>query len=110
MLTMTFVQLLVRDTHQTRDILFRAYTLYVAVITALSLFMAFFPSTGSKQLDANAISKYCEELSETDLFYFDSVDDCLTKSSLNLRRNELIFINMSFIFQMHFIHVIWSHL
>ena len=110
MLTMTFIQMLVRDTYNTRDILFRAYTLYTVIVTVLSLFMAFFPGQGSKQLDATAISKYCQELSETNLFYFDSVDDCLTKSSLNLRRNELIFINISFIVQMHFIHVIWSHL
>ena len=110
MLTMTFIQLMARDTYQTRDILFRAYTLYTVIVTVLSLFMAFFPGEGSRKLDANAISKYCQELSETNLFYFDSVDECLTKSSLNLRRNELIFINISFIVQMHFIHVIWSHL
>merc|ERR1712110_978011 len=86
MLVMTFVQLCVNDTRQTRDVLFRAYVFYVVVITGLSLYMAIFPSDGSRQLDSRAIRKYCEELSETGLFYFEDIDECLTESSLHLRQ------------------------
>ena len=110
MLVMAYVSMIVKDSKRTRDIVYRGYFLYVIVVTLLSLFMAFFPSGASKQLDREAISKYCEELSETDLSYFDDVDDCLQKASLNFRRNELIFINLQFFLNLHFIHVIWSHL
>ena len=110
MLVMAYVSMIVKDSKQTRDIVYKGYFLYVIVVTLLMLFMAFFPSKGSKQLDHEAISKYCEELAETGLSGFDDIDDCLQRASLDFRRNELIFINLQFFLNLHFIHVLWSHL
>ena len=109
MLVMAYISMIVKDTYRTRDIVYKGYFLYVIVVTVLSLFIAFFPSKGSKQLDREAITKYCEEMEKTDISYFDDIDDCLSRASLNFRRNELIFINIQFFLQLHFIHVIWSH-
>ena len=48
MLTITYISMCVSDTRRSRDIVYRAYTLYAVTVTALSLCMAFFPSKGSK--------------------------------------------------------------
>ena len=98
MLIMSYISMIVKDSRQTRDIVYRAYILYVLIVTGLSLFIAFFPSEGSRQLDHEAITEYCEQLDDADLPLFDNIDDCLTKASLNFRRNELIFINIQFFF------------
>ena len=109
MLVAAYISMIVKDTWTTRDIVYKGYFIYVMVVTALLLFIAFFPSNGSKQLDREGISKYCEEMEKTDISYFDDINDCLSRASLNFRRNELIFINIQFFVQLHFIHVIWSH-
>ena len=60
MLIMSYISMIVKDSRQTRDIVYRAYILYVLIVTGLSLFIAFFPSEGSRQLDHEAITEYCE--------------------------------------------------
>ena len=108
MLLLAYVSMIIKDSRMTRDIVYKGYFLYVIVVTALSLFIAFFPNKGSKQLDREAITKYCKEMAETGIA--DDIDDCLNSAALDFRRNELILINMQFFVQLHFIHVIWSHL
>ena len=80
--------------------------MYVVTVTILSLYMALFPTKSSQLLDATAIEKYCEEMADAD---FTDEDDCLRNASLHFRRNELIFINVQCLIQLHFIHVIWTH-
>ena len=99
--------MLFKDSKTSRGLVLKSYLTYVVVVTILAFYMALFPSKSSQLLDDTAIEKYCQELSDAD---FANEDDCLRKASLHFRRNELIFINVQLAIQVHFIHVIWSHL
>ena len=110
LLVMSFMQVCGADTQKARYLVFRVYAAYIIILTALALYLTLAPNEGMKKLSKKAVLHYCEELSVTTYNDFDSIDECIGYTNLYLRRNELIVLNFKFIVQLHFFHVIWSHL
>ena len=109
LLILAFGQLCGSDSKKARYLFFKTYGAYIVILTALSLYLAIYPTKGMKLLSKKAILSYCREVEETEIFEFSNQDDCVDGVYANLLRNELIYLNVKFVVQLHFMQVIWTH-
>ena len=109
LLILSFGQMCGDDSKKSRYLFFKIYAAYIIILTALSLYLVIYPTKGMTKFTKKAILNFCEEIENTSLSEFESVDDCVDNAFVNLLRNELIILNIKFILQLHFMHVIWTN-